>query len=143
MATNLPVDTPTDSAYQTKLYFDNFGSQPVEYLAVEYDMAHSFFEQYGFSHDAANTVASTILKQAKLGYKYVILETGDVSVIRGNGNPTPVFEILDTLTIVAANNSLGLSALVGGILNSDRTVSSTLGFKRTTVTTSVTRNIAA
>lgn len=107
MATNLPAQPIDDSAVGTRLFFDSYGQQPLEFLANEVDATIGFFEARGFDKDAATITAMTLLKQAKLENQ-------------------PVFQILDTLS---GFNGLQISALVGEILNNNRPSTSTLGFK--------------
>lgn len=121
MATNLPNRIIEDSAAATKLFFDSYGQQPLEFNAVDVDAAMSFFESQGFEHDASTVVAATLLKQAKL-------------------DGTPISVILDSL---AGFNGLQLSTLVGEILNNNRVPTSTLGFRTERVVTNQTKNISA
>lgn len=121
MATNLPIQSKDDSAAGTKLFFDNYGEQPLEFNSTEVDSAVAFFEKRGFDKDAALIVSSTLLKQAKL-------------------DSTPIYKILDTLS---GFDGLQLSSLVGEILNNNRSSISTLGFRTTPVTTNQIRNIIA
>jgi hypothetical protein len=121
MATNLPSQIINDSAAGTKLYFDRYGEAPLEFSAVDVSLAHAFFEGKGFDKDAASVVAMTILRQAKI-------------------DGTPIAQILDTLK---GFQSLQLSQIVGEILNNNRTSTSILGFKTTSVKTNIIRNIAA
>jgi hypothetical protein len=107
MATNLPPSPNADSATATKLFFDSYGEQPLEFNSSDVDAAVGFFESKGFDRDAATTTAITLLKQAKIENQ-------------------PIFQILDTLK---GFNSLQLSALVGEILNNNRPSTSTLGFR--------------
>jgi hypothetical protein len=107
MATNLPPSPNTDSATATKLFFDSYGEQPLEFNSSDVDAAVGFFESKGFDRDAATTTAITLLKQAKIENQ-------------------PIFQILDTLK---GFNNLQLSALVGEILNNNRPSTSTLGFR--------------
>lgn len=120
MATNLPSIQKEDSAAGTKLFFDNYGQQPLEFNANDVSASVTFFEKKGFDTDAALIVATVILKQAKL-------------------DNTPIFKILDTLSGLDA---LGLSRVVGEILNNNRTPTSTLGFRTTPVTPTQYRNVA-
>jgi len=121
MATNLPISTTTDSAAQTKLFFNNYGQTPLEFLASEVDATVGFFTGKGFDQSAALVVAETVLKQAKI-------------------DGTPIFKILDTL---AGFEAPGLSILVGQILNNNRVNSSTLGFRTTDIIPNQSRNISA
>jgi hypothetical protein len=121
MATNLPIEVREDSAAGTKLYFDTYGEEPLEFLSTDVDAAVSFFKKAGFDQDAALVTAMTVLRQAKI-------------------DGTPIFDILDTLT---GFGQLQLSQLVGEILNNNRVSTSTLGFRTSDVVTNQTRNIAA
>ena len=119
--TNLPARIIQDSAAGTKLFFDNYGQAPLEFNANDVNSTIAFFRQKGFELDAAQTVATVLLKQAKL-------------------DDTPIFKILDSLT---GFDSLGLSQIVGEILNNNRTPTSTLGFRTRDVKPTQIRNIAA
>jgi hypothetical protein len=119
--TNLPARIIQDSAAGTKLFFDNYGQAPLEFNANDVNSTIAFFRQKGFELDAAQTVATVLLKQAKL-------------------DDTPIFKILDSLT---GFDSLGLSQIVGEILNNNRTPTSTLGFRTSDVKPTQIRNIAA
>lgn len=118
--TNLPAQIREDSAAGTKLFFDNYGQEPLEFNANDVNATVAFFEGKGFESDAAQTVATVLLKQAKL-------------------DNTPIFQILDSLS---GFDSLGLSQIVGEVLNNNRTPTSTLGFRTTDVLPTQTRNIA-
>lgn len=121
MATNLPITPIEDSAAQTKLFFNNYGNIVLEFPANDVDATVGFFTGKGFDYDAAVVVAETVLKQAKI-------------------DGTPIFQILDTLSNFDAPD---LSVLVGQILNNNRVVSSTLGFRVETSNSNQSRNIAA
>ena len=58
MSTNLPAETIEDSAAATKLYFERYGEQALEFPANDVALAVSFFERAGFDSDAAGTVAT-------------------------------------------------------------------------------------
>ncbi len=121
MATNLPPRVIEDSAAGTKLYFDRYGETPMEFSANDVTLAVTFFERVGFDNDAANTVAMTLLRQAKI-------------------DGTPIGQILDSLKGFSA---MSLSQLVGEILNNNRISTSILGFRTTDVKPNQTRNISA
>lgn len=121
MATNLPSQIIEDSAAGTKLYFDRYGEAPMEFSANDVTLAVSFFERAGFDSDAANTVAMTLLRQAKI-------------------DSTPIATILDSLKNFP---KIMLSQLVGEILNNNRIPTSILGFRTTDVKPNQIRNIAA
>jgi len=121
MSTNLPIQNINDSAAGTKIFYDNYGVEPLEFAATDVDGAVAFFEKRGFDRDAALVVATTILKQAKL-------------------DNVPVFQLLDSLGNLQEMN---ISTLVGEILNNNRTPTSTLGFRTTPVKPNQIRNILA
>jgi hypothetical protein len=122
MATNLPSKVINDSAASTKLFFDVYGKPANEYASNDVSAAIAFFESKGFDRDAAITVASVILEQAK-------------------ADQLPVYSILES---IKGFNSLELNALVTEILNNNRPRTSTLGFRAESVDKSeITRNIAA
>jgi hypothetical protein len=107
MSTNLPKPIIEDSAQATKLFFDSYGEEPLEFPANDVEAAIGFFESRGFDRDAAEITAMTILKQAKL-------------------DSMPVYQLLDTLKKLEGTD---LSALISEILNNNRPPSSLLGFK--------------
>lgn len=121
MATNLPIQVINDSAAGTKLFFDTYGEEPLEFNSNDVDATHTFFETAGFDRDAALVVSMTLLRQAKI-------------------EGTPIFQILDSLK---EYGRLQLSQLVGEILNNNRVPTSTLGFRVSDVVPSQARNISA
>lgn len=121
MATNLPSQVVEDSAAGTKLFFERYGEAPMEFSSMEVDLAHSFFQSAGFSKDAADVVAMTLLRQAKI-------------------DSIPVGQLLDTLKNF---NYLELNQIVGEVLNNNRVSTSILGFRTTDVKPIQIRNIAA
>ena len=122
MSTSLPVPAIEDSGSATKLFFDTYGKNPLEFTANDVDATIGFFTSKGFDTDAASSTALILLKQAKI-------------------DKIPVFQILDTLKVLTG---IQLSALVGEILNNNRGPSSTLGFKVKSVEKqNQTRNIYA
>lgn len=121
MNTNLPTEQIQDSAVATKLFFDTYGDQPLEFNANEVDACVTFFTKNGFEQDAAIVTATVLLKQAKI-------------------ENVPIYRILDTLK---NTEGLQLSALVAEILNNNRTSSSTLGYREPVTPTNITRNIHA
>ncbi len=118
--TNLPEFTKEDSAAGTKLFFDTYGQEPLEFHANEVDGAIGFFTKRGFEQDTAVVIATVILKQSKL-------------------DSVPVFKFLDTLNKYSVSE---LSILVGEILNNNRPATSTLGFRTDRVIPNQIRNIA-
>lgn len=122
MSTNLPAPVPEDSAAATKLFFDSYGKDPLQFNANEVDAAVGFFTARGFDSDAATATAVVLLKQSKI-------------------DSVPVFKLLDTLKTLTG---IQLSALVGEILNNNRSPISTLGFRLVSVEKeNQTRNISA
>lgn len=121
MSTNLPPKLIEDSAAATRLFFDTYGEQPLEFNAVDVDACVGFFTGNGFEQDAAIVTSSVLLKQAKI-------------------ENIPIFRILDSLEQF---DGIKLSALVAEILNNNRTVSSTLGYREPVVPTNIARNIHA
>jgi hypothetical protein len=122
MQTNLPPVTREDSGSATKLFFDEYGKEPLEYLANDVEGAVGFFQEKGFDLDAAQVTASVILKQAKL-------------------EGVPIFQLLDQLKSMDGS---GLTALVAEIINNNRPSSSAIGFKMGNSDDQFkTRNIAA
>lgn len=104
---SLPTSAKQDSASGTKLFFDQYGQQPLEFSANEVTAAIAFFQSRGFDDDAATLTAQVLLKQAKI-------------------DGTPVFKIIDTLKTF---NGVQISAIVAEILNNNRNSTSTLGYK--------------
>jgi hypothetical protein len=123
MRTNLPpIESGTDSAAKTKLFFDEYGQAPLEFAANDVEAAIGFFMTNGFDRDAAEITASVVLRQAKF-------------------ENMPVFELIDQLKVM---DGVKLSALVGEILNNNRPSSSALGYKADNSDDQFkTRNIAA
>lgn len=121
MNTNLPAEQIQDSAAGTKLFFDTYGDQPLEFNATDVDACIGFFTKNGFEQDAATVTAAVLLKQSKI-------------------ERIPIYRILDTLKNV---EGIKLSALVAEILNNNRTVSSTLGYREPVVPSTIIRNIHA
>ena len=122
MATNLPSIEIQDSAAGTKLYFNTYGEDVMEFSANDVTIAVNFFTRTGFDKDAAETVAVTLLRQAKI-------------------DAVPITQILDTLVGFPAKT---LSQLVGEILNNNRVPTSLLGFRTEEVRpVAQSRNIAA
>jgi hypothetical protein len=121
MATNLPSQIIADSAAGTKLYFERYGEAPLEFAANDVTLAISFLKTNGFDEDAAQTVAMTLLRQAKI-------------------DGLPIAQLIDTLSIFDAAQ---LNQLVGEILNNNRVSTSLLGFRTADVKPNQIRNIAA
>lgn len=117
--TNLPEKQIQDSAARTKLFFDTYGKEPLEFNATEVDASIQFFIKKGFSDDAARITALSLLKQAKI-------------------EGISVFGVLDQLGNLDTAN---ISALVSEILNNNRPATSTLGYRQQISTVSKQRNV--
>ena len=117
--TNLPAKQVQDSAARTKLFFDTYGKAPLEFNATDVDAAVAFFTSRGFADDSAQTVALTLLKQAKL-------------------ENLKIFEILDSLK---GTTTTEISALVSEVLNNNRPSTSTLGYRQQISSVSKQRNV--
>ena len=117
--TNLPEKQIQDSAARTKLFFDTYGKEPLEFNATEVDASIQFFIKKGFSDDAARITALSLLKQAKI-------------------EGISVFGVLDQLGNL---DTVNISALVSEILNNNRPATSTLGYRQQISTISKQRNV--
>ena len=117
--TNLPEKQIQDSAARTKLFFDTYGKEPLEFNATEVDASIQFFIKKGFSDDAARITALSLLKQAKI-------------------EGISVFGVLDQLGNL---DTVNISALVSEILNNNRPATSTLGYRQQISTVSKQRNV--
>jgi hypothetical protein len=103
---NIPF---TQSSNQTVQAFDNYYSAPIELNASVVAAMTGYFTNRGFGEVSAESIAVTIIKQAK----------------KDNYNP---MQILDTLKGL---NDVELSGLVSEILNYNRFKSSSLGYAQT------------
>lgn len=122
MPTNLPPKLIEDSAAATRLFFDLYGKPTKEFAANDVSVTIAFFESKGFDREAAITVSSTILDQAK-------------------ADNIPVYSILEK---IKGFTNLELNALITEILNNNRPRTSTLGFRVEPVDkTEISRNISA
>jgi len=117
---NLPPATKEDSAAKTKLFFDTYGQNPLEFSADEVNYSVGYFLSKGFAEDAAQATASVLLRQARI-------------------DGVKVFEIIDQFKEL---DGLQLGNVVAEILNRYRPNTSTLGFRETLVSKpNQTRNI--
>tara|TARA_B100000676_G_C18053101_1_gene832521 strand:+ start:924 stop:1286 length:363 start_codon:yes stop_codon:yes gene_type:complete len=118
MANNIPQENTTQR--NVKEFFDVYYSAPLEFPSNEVDAVIGFFEKRGFEKLSADTMASTLLRQAKI-------------------DNVKVFELLDTLK---GMENVQLSAIVTEILNFNRQKISSLGYKLTPTDTKLeSRNI--
>ena len=122
MRTNLPpIESGTDSAAKTKLFFDEYGQAPLEFSANDVEAAIGFFMTNGFDRDAAEITAAVVLRQAKLA-------------------TIPVLQLIDQLKTL---DGVKLSAMVAEILNNNRPSSSSLGYRVKSADVYKIRNVAA
>jgi hypothetical protein len=120
--TNLPFKADNDSAAATKAFFNTYGNLQLEFTANEVSAAIGFFQSRGFNDDASIVTAQALLRQAKI-------------------DGVPVFRLIDTLKTF---NGVQISAIVAEILNNNRSATSVLGYKITSVEKqNQTRNIFA
>ena len=110
LKTNLPPNTTTDSASATKDFFDSYYSEGISLSANDVDAVISFFETRGFDISAANSIAATLLSQAKI-------------------ENVKIFQIIDTLKGLSA---IQLNRIVSEILNYNRLNISILGYRSDT-----------
>jgi hypothetical protein len=96
-----------DSAKETKQFFDRYFTKQINLTSNEVDTVVGFFTKRKFTKDAAISVATVILEQAKAENKNV-------------------FTLVDTL---AGLSEVQLSQLVSAILNNNRSKISALGYK--------------
>jgi len=104
---NLPTPVSTNSSDKSRVYLNNFGQSGEEYSGTDVDATVGFLTSRGFALEAATVTAMVLLRQAKR-------------------DSISVFKLVDTLSSLQA---LELSALVGEILNQNRSQTSRLGFK--------------
>ena len=110
LKTNLPTNTTTDSASATKEFFDSYYSEGISLSANDVDAVISFFETRGFDISAANSIAATLLSQAKI-------------------ENVKIFQIIDTLKGLSV---IQLNRVVSEILNYNRLNISILGYRSDT-----------
>lgn len=99
------INKTNDSAKEVKEFFNKYYVKKISYTSNQVDSVVGFFKKRGFDTNAAISVATVILQQAKID---------DVSV----------FKILDTLEGLS---SIQLSRLVSTILNNNRSKISKIG----------------
>lgn len=103
--TNLPFDSTKNSTVES---FNNYYSKPIEVDSNVLAAMQGYFVAKGFGEVAAESIATTIIYQAKQdGY-----------------NPMQILDTLKGLTDV------DLSGLVAEILNYNRLASSSLGYSQ-------------
>lgn len=109
---NLPKSVTTDSAEETREFFDQYFTKSITFPSNEVDAVIAFFEKRGFEKQAAQSVATVLLQQAKI-------------------DEVNVFELIDTLQGLTR---VQLSKIVATILNYNREKISTIGFKTESTT---------
>jgi hypothetical protein len=118
---SLPAEKYTSSDQYVKEFFDRYYTKTLEFPANEVDAVIAFFTKRGFEEASANSVATTLMQQAKI-------------------DGVKVFKLLDTLNGL---EDVQLSSLVTEILNYSRTKTSTLGYRIDNTTNYIeARNIA-
>src|SRR5210317_1981238 len=96
-----------DSGKEVRQLFDRYFTKQISLTSNEVDTVVGFFTKRKFTKDAAISVATVILQQAKAENK-------------------KVFDLIDTLEGL---NEVQLSRLVSAILNNNRSRISALGYK--------------
>lgn len=116
-----PSRTEADTDREVRNFFDEYYQARIEYPANEVDAVLGFFSKRGFDDAASSSLASTLLRQAKV-------------------DNVSTFRLLDTLKGL---NEVQLSALIAEVLNYSRIKSSSLGFRIESTTNLLeARNIA-
>ena len=100
---------PKKSDQKVVEFFDTYFDKKLSFPSNQVDAVIGFFTKRGFDKEAAISVGSVLLQQAKI-------------------DSVNVFQLLDTLKGL---DSVQLSSIVTEVLNYNRTKTSTLGFKRT------------
>ena len=108
MTADLPQEKKK-SEQKTVEFFDTYFDKKLSFPSNEVDAVIGFFTKRGFDKEAAVSVGTVLLQQAKI-------------------DSVNVFQLLDTLKGL---DSVQLSSIVTEVLNYNRTKTSTLGFKRT------------
>lgn len=99
----------TDSTVKSKQYFDNYQKDRISYPSNQVDAVIGFFESKGFEKQAAISVSTVLLQQAKVD----------------NINVMTLIDDLKKFDLPKLNE------LIGAILNNQRDRISLLGFKDT------------
>lgn len=109
------INKSNDSAAEVKEFFNKYYTEKISLSSNQVDSVVGFFKKRGFDQNAAISVSTVILQQAK---------TDNINV----------FKILDTLNGLS---EVQLSKLVSTILNNNRSKISNLSFNesQSTVTT--------
>lgn len=102
-----PTEISIDSSSEAKKFFNSYYQESITISSDTLDATVDFFKKRGFDQNAATTVSSVLLSQAKI-------------------ERVPIFKVLDTLKGL---NEIQLSQVVQEILNYRRIRISTLGTK--------------
>lgn len=105
LTTNLPIASSTDSADRTRIFFDEYYNEGVNFPSNDIDAATGFFKSRGFEDTAAVSTAAVLLREAKK-------------------ENLKVFELIDALKNL---NELELNNTVRDVLNYNRLRISILG----------------
>jgi hypothetical protein len=100
-----------DSTVKSKQYFNNYQKDRISYPSNQVDAVVGFFESKGFEKQAAISVSTVLLQQAKID----------------NINVMTLIDDLKTFDLPKLNE------LIGAILNNQRDKTSLLGFKETSI----------
>jgi hypothetical protein len=106
MTTNLP-SLSHPSSKNVKTFFDNYFTKTVSFPAEQIDAVVGFFVKRGFNDISANSIAITLLTQAR----------------KENVN---VFALIDSLKGLT---DIQLSQVIAQVLNSSREKTSLLGYR--------------
>ena len=103
---NLPV-VPQSGTTSVKMFFDNYFATQVSFPAAEIDAVVGFFLKRGFDTNSANSIAITLLNQARK-------------------ENVAVFALIDSLKSLT---DIQLTQVVTQVLNGSREKTSLLGYR--------------
>lgn len=110
---------PKSDTVETREFFNRYFTKKIEFSSNQVDSVVGFFKKRGFDENAAISVSTVLLTQAKID----------------NVN---VFKLLDSLSGLT---EVQISKLVATILNANRSRISNIGYKVDTINTVEKRNI--
>ena len=116
---SIPTEKKVDKSNDTSKLLNRYYNQEIYYSASEVDAVIGYFQKRGFDQVAAVNTAAIILQQAGI-------------------DKIPSFELLDTLKGI---NDVQLSNVIAQILNLNRSLCSTIGYKISVPNLSEQRNI--
>ena len=105
---NLPKVQKTDSANDTKRFYNQYFTDFINFPTNQVDAVIGFFLKRGFDQGAAQSTGTVLLQQAKI-------------------DSVNIFTLLDTLKGL---DEVQLSTVVAEVLNYNRDSSTSVGFKR-------------